>query len=299
MKKKIISLLLVLAFLFMPLTVNAITIEEFIDQHKDEVVQIAKEKDIFASIMMAQAILESGSGNSDLAKYYNNYFGMKGYGVTLPTVEYGNIATTASFQVFGSATDSFRAYAENFYKNDKVYGKFLAAQDPFDAAEALNGVYATDSNYSSQLISLMNTYNLYELDQRVLDLIKDDEEKTKELEKRDRLLLSYKNTSSMVKAKTASIARRLYKQELKELNRNNILSENIELDKYLGAYYTVEDIARLYNRSLTEAKILFNNYKKESIEAVYSGNTDPENKVRSLSFNKYLAQLITNLKANK
>ena len=292
MKRKIITMLLLLALLITPLTVKAekITVEEFIDSHKSEVVKIAKEKDLFASVMMAQAILESGSGNSQLARTFNNYFGMKGAGITLATVEFDTVKTNASFQIFENPIDSFRAYAENFYKNDKIYSRFLTATDPIDAAKSLDGVYATTSDYSSQLISLMNTYNLYSLDDEVKQLIEEENKKNDELEKKNLLIKSYQNTNSMIKAKTTSIARRLYKKELKEISKG-LLDNSLFISQYNGTYYNVYDIARLYNRTLEEARILYNSYKNESIEAVYGGTNAPEGSVKALSFNKYLAQL--------
>lgn len=300
MKRKIITMLLFLALLITPLTVKAekITVEEFIASHKTEVVKIAKEKDLFASVMMAQAILESGSGNSQLAKTYNNYFGMKGSGVTLATVEFDTINTNASFQVFDNPIDSFRAYAENFYKNDKIYGKFLTATDPIDAVKALDGVYATTSDYSSQLISLMDTYDLYKLDDEVKKLIEEENKKNEELEKKNILLKSYQSTNSMIKAKTTSIARRLYKKELKEMS-SGLLDSPLYLPQYSGSYYNIYDIARLYNKSLEEARILYNSYKSESIDSVYGGADLPEGSVKALSFNKYLAQLSDTKKSDK
>lgn len=286
--KKVLSCFLALVLLFTPMTVKATSVEEFIQEHKDDVVKIAKEKDLFASVMMAQAILESGSGNSTLASQYNNYFGMKGAGVSLSTKEYDSkVDTVASFQVFDSPIDSFRAYANNFYSfSTPIYSDFLNADNPIDAAYALNGVYSTTSNYADDLIALMKTYDLFSLDEEV-EKVKKEEAEQADKEKNDKMLIqSYKLISEMINKKIRSTARKLYKSELLELSKNK--NTNI-LDKMLLRYYDANDIAKVFNVSVDFANIMLSQYRSE-IKDNNSMNISNSNKVRSLEFNKYFSQ---------
>ncbi|MFX3718731.1 glucosaminidase domain-containing protein, partial [Streptococcus suis] len=53
--------------------------EEFIQEIGESARKVAKDKNLYASVMIAQAILESGSGNSKLSQKPNyNLFGIKG-----------------------------------------------------------------------------------------------------------------------------------------------------------------------------------------------------------------------------
>jgi flagellum-specific peptidoglycan hydrolase FlgJ len=128
-------------------------------------VPVADEYGLYPSVMIAQAILESGSGTSELAANYNNYFGVKyisGAGVDIPTTEYINGVAqnvTETFQVYASASESFAAHASllsNYYPGTlkENTGSYL------DALNALQGRYATDPNYANLLNSIISTYDL-------------------------------------------------------------------------------------------------------------------------------------------
>lgn len=70
---------LALLLLFAPLTLMAqkITVEEYIETYKDIAMREMKEYKIPASITLAQGIIESGAGNSALAREAKNHFGIK------------------------------------------------------------------------------------------------------------------------------------------------------------------------------------------------------------------------------
>ncbi|GAB2026427.1 LysM peptidoglycan-binding domain-containing protein [Lactovum odontotermitis] len=128
-------------------------------------VPVANEYGLYPSVMIAQAILESGSGSSELASQYNNYFGVKytsGSSVEMPTTEYiDGVAQTVteSFQVYGSPAESFAAHAEllsGYYP-----GTLVANTSSYlDALDALQGRYATDPNYAGLLNSIITSYDL-------------------------------------------------------------------------------------------------------------------------------------------
>ncbi|KRL95200.1 glycoside hydrolase family 73 protein [Limosilactobacillus equigenerosi] len=76
--------------------------QRFINHLKGPAQQIGRRYDLYPSVLIAQAALESNWGASDLAAHYHNYFGIKGtyqgHGVQLPTLEF--LWTSKSFQEF-------------------------------------------------------------------------------------------------------------------------------------------------------------------------------------------------------
>lgn len=135
-----------------------------------------KSFDLLPSITIAQACLESDYGQSDLAQKYNNLFGVKSSNpntsAVMTTKEYTNgkwKTVKAWFQIYDSYEASIRAHARLFQNgttwNAKQYKHVLAAKDYKTQAKALvTDGYATDPNYASKLISLINQYNLDQYD---------------------------------------------------------------------------------------------------------------------------------------
>jgi flagellum-specific peptidoglycan hydrolase FlgJ len=124
-----------------------------------------------ASVTIAQAILESGWGQSQLATKDHNLFGIKGTGPAgsdpLPTLEYqgGQQATQASaFRVYSNATQSIEDHGKHLATSPYYRTTMAERRDPDAFAAALTGVYATDPDYGAKLISLMKRYDLYRYD---------------------------------------------------------------------------------------------------------------------------------------
>ncbi|MFB9329643.1 glycoside hydrolase family 73 protein [Paenibacillus aurantiacus] len=125
-----------------------------------------------ASITIAQAILESNSGNSQLAVQGNNLFGMKGRGpagsVVLPTKEQrldGSVYTVnAAFRAYSSWQDSVRDHSDLIARgvswNRSLYREALHT-DGRSAARALQEAgYATDLHYADKLIAIIDRHGL-------------------------------------------------------------------------------------------------------------------------------------------
>ena len=78
---------------------------------------------ILPSVTLAQAALESGWGKSYLAKPpYNNFFGIKGAGVVVPTTEWNGSAyvpQNSSFRVYPNAKASFNDHAKFLKENSR------------------------------------------------------------------------------------------------------------------------------------------------------------------------------------
>ncbi|MBP2099084.1 glucosaminidase domain-containing protein [Enterococcus rivorum] len=155
------------------------TTDQFIESIGEQARKVAHEKDLYASVMIAQAILESGSGNSGLsvAPYYN-LFGIKGSyegsSVTMKTQEddgKGNLYTIDSaFRQYPSYKESLEDYAkllkEGLSGNSEFYkGTWKSETTDYTQATAfLTGKYATDVQYSEKINKLIEVYELTKYD---------------------------------------------------------------------------------------------------------------------------------------
>jgi len=116
-----------------------------------------KNPEAIARLGAAQSSLETGYGKSTAGG--NNYFGIKGQGISQPTREY-NAQTnkmenaTDSFRKYGSMGDSASDYI-NFLQTNPRYAGVLKAESP-EQAIALQGKtgYATDPEYAQKLASI-------------------------------------------------------------------------------------------------------------------------------------------------
>ena len=124
-----------------------------------------------ASVTIAQAIDESGWGQSILARGDNNLFGIKGTGPAgtdvQPTQEVINgsvVSTSAPFRVYHSIAESIDAHGKLLAGGGDYAAAMSVRHDPNAFAAALTGVYATDPQYGAKLIQLMREYHLYRYD---------------------------------------------------------------------------------------------------------------------------------------
>lgn len=155
------------------------TTQQFISEISTTAQKVASKYDLYASVMIAQATLESDSGNSELSQQPNyNLFGIKGKhngnSVLFPTQEddgKGNMRTiNANFRQYPSYEASLMDYAQllvhgtswnkNYYK-DSFKGNTTSYKE---ATKALTGKYATDSRYHTKLNALIKQYDLQKYD---------------------------------------------------------------------------------------------------------------------------------------
>ena len=152
--------------------------ENFISSIATTAQTIANQYDLYPSVMIAQAVLESHSGTSTLSQApYYNFFGIKGEyngsSVTLPTWEddgAGNVSTIdAAFRSYPSVADSLYDYA-TLLSSDYYAGTHRSNTTAYtDATAALTGTYATDTSYADKLNSIIATYGLTQYDAASLD----------------------------------------------------------------------------------------------------------------------------------
>ena len=146
--------------------------QALIDQFGTSAQKAAADKDLYASVMVAQALLETGFGSSGLSQApYYNLFGVKEYGndpaVQMATKEYLNGQWTtenASFAAYNSYEESFVDHADLLHTEAYKTSWKSQAADYQTAANALTGHYATDPDYGTKLISMIETYDLARFD---------------------------------------------------------------------------------------------------------------------------------------
>jgi LysM repeat protein len=124
-----------------------------------------------ASITLAQGILESGSGQSKLAREANNHFGIKCHlDWEGDKVYHDDDADDECFRKYDKAEDSFRDHSL-FLKERGRYSKLfeLKASDYKGWAKGLKKAgYATNPKYAHLLIDLIERYDLHKYDVRAV-----------------------------------------------------------------------------------------------------------------------------------
>lgn len=144
--------------------VNLTPTEAYIKRfHK--VAQVEQRKfGIPASITLAQGILESGVGRSKLASKHNNHFGIKCWckGRQRDCVPMADDAPDDRFKRYSTAWESYRHHSQFVAKMPlKVRNK----ANYKDWAKALKHAgYATKSTYASDLIAVIERYDLDRFD---------------------------------------------------------------------------------------------------------------------------------------
>lgn len=140
--------------------------EKYIATYKDVAIDKMKKFKIPASISLAQGILESGAGNSYLAKTANNHFGIKCYdGWKGASVRKNDDLKNECFKKYNSVSESFDDHSA-FLQRARY--KSLYDLSPTDYKGWAHGLkaagYATDKTYASKLIKIIEDYKLYEYD---------------------------------------------------------------------------------------------------------------------------------------
>ena len=122
-----------------------------------------------ASITLAQGLLESRYGLSDLAVKGNNHFGIKCHNTWDGKKMYHDDDRKGEcFRVYGSPEESFRDHSDFLRYRDRY--KFLFDLEPTDYKGWAHGLkkagYATDPAYPQKLIKLIEDYSLHEYDKK-------------------------------------------------------------------------------------------------------------------------------------
>lgn len=154
--------------------------KKFIETIAEDAQKLGQEYDVFASVMIAQALLESGSGTSTLSLSPNfNLFGIKGtyqgQSVSMSTQEdRGNgdlYSINSAFRKYPNYAASLGDYVQlirgGISGNDGYYRQTWRseAKNYLRTTNALTGTYATDTTYGQKLNSIIALYHLTQYDQ--------------------------------------------------------------------------------------------------------------------------------------
>ena len=200
--------------------VNGFTVD-YIGTYKDIAIQKMVEYKIPASITLAQGILESGNGLSELTRKANNHFGIKCHkSWTGKKVYHDDDRRNECFRKYPSAEGSFNDHS--LFLTSRGRYEFLFDLDPDDYKAWAKGLkkagYATDRKYPKKLISFIENFELYRYD----DLVLNDKGYKKKRKRSEELIVSNTRTYTVSKGDTLySIAKRhnLTVDELKALNK--------------------------------------------------------------------------------
>lgn len=139
----------------------------YIDQYSDMAVQEMKKYKIPASITLAQGLLESGAGQSRLAKQGNNHFGIKcGGDWKGPSMRAHDDARNECFRKYKNAKESYEDHSKFLAHRSRYQALFkLSITDYKGWARGLKKAgYATDPSYANRLITIIEDYELYKYD---------------------------------------------------------------------------------------------------------------------------------------
>lgn len=147
---------------------------DYIETYKDIAIAEMHRTGIPASITLAQGLHESQAGRSELAKNARNHFGMKCKSYWQGNTYYykdddydkNNKLIESCFRNYDSVLESY-IDRSNFLSQNSRYA-VLFSYERTDFISWANGLqncgYATDKNYASKLVKLINDFKLYEYD---------------------------------------------------------------------------------------------------------------------------------------
>lgn len=172
--KQLLIVTILLFLFFSPAKAGKMSPDEYISTHTSIAVFEMERSGIPASITMAQGIIESCWGGSELATKYKNHFGIKcsnawdgihTYQVDDDYDENGNLIESC-FRGYYTVEESFKDHS-NFLMRGERYAKLFELEKGDFAGWALGLKecgYATDPEYAQKLINTINKYRLFELD---------------------------------------------------------------------------------------------------------------------------------------
>jgi len=147
---------------------HKLTAEEYIEKFKDDAIKEMLMHGVPASITLSQGMLESGNGNSDLAVYANNHFGIKCHkGWEGPSYIKDDDAKDECFRKYPTVLESYTDHSL-FLKTRSRYS-FLFELKRTDYKGWAKGLkeagYATDPRYTQRLLEIIESHQLYKYDE--------------------------------------------------------------------------------------------------------------------------------------
>lgn len=140
--------------------------QAYIDQYKDLAIEQMLKYNIPASITLSQGLLESGAGRSWLTKSSNNHFGIKCHGWTGRRVFHDDDERGECFRAYDNPRQSFEDHSRFLATQSRYARLFNYARTDYKSwARGLKQCgYATNPQYASKLIQIIELYNLNQYD---------------------------------------------------------------------------------------------------------------------------------------
>ncbi len=198
-------------------------VEEYISWFKNTAVNNMIDYKIPASITLAQGILESGAGKGELCKKANNHFGIKCHvGWEGQSVYHDDDEDQECFRKYNHPAESYRDHSLFLTSRSRYNFLFdLTYNDYKSWAQGLKDAgYATDPNYPTKLISIIEKYKLYRYDNEALGL--SNEELVFETTNEEISHSEYK----VVKGDTLYSLSKKFNISVEELKKLNTISDN-------------------------------------------------------------------------
>jgi len=163
MSKMKLSITIVGLLLFFQLTAQNSKTAAYIDQYKEIAINEMIRSGVPAAITLAQAVLESQSGESDLVKRSNNHFGIKCKPEwTGARTFHDDDAKGECFRVYDNPEASFKDHSD--FLRTRAHYQFLFNLNPTDSEAWAKGLkkagYATAPTYPQKLIKIIKDYQL-------------------------------------------------------------------------------------------------------------------------------------------
>ena len=211
------------------------TTKEYINKYKDIAIKDMKTYKIPASITLAQGILESGSGNSRLARKANNHFGIKCHNNWHGKKIYvADDIRRDCFRKYKKPKDSYRDHSRFLSKRGRYSFLFkYSITDYKDWAYGLKRAgYATNPRYPQLLIHYIEKYHLYKYDKSW--------KRHSKKSRKERKAMAYSTPviSSFVKVRTSMYGRAVLKNNGRRLfivkagDTFNKLADEFEISRH-------------------------------------------------------------------
>ena len=147
--------------------------QQYIDQYAEYAMEQMRRYGIPASVTLAQGIIESANGKSTLAETANNHFGVKGT-FNGAYVVANDDKPNEKFKKYDNVGQSYEDHSKVLMASR--YQQYVSSLSPDDykgwAAGIKKGGYATDSNYVSTIVGVIEGNNLQKYDQMVMEQMK-------------------------------------------------------------------------------------------------------------------------------
>lgn len=143
------------------ITAKAQDTEDYITEHLEVAQELMRDHKIPASIILAVAIHESAAGNSRIAQHLNNHFGVKG-----PN---NNEEIRSAYRDYENDEESYNHFVE-IMETRSPFNSLFDKYDQYDFKGWARGIqrsgYARSRTWASQVIAMVDKYELYQYDER-------------------------------------------------------------------------------------------------------------------------------------